>query len=203
MKCSPEGKVKGKVYSLPYVSLGMKLRLILLALLVALCIGQEKPVEKVQEQTQEVTAEPEEDQQLTDSAVQTLVESYFAALNQRDLSTLTSLTHPYYVEELLPFLEFVSQNDISFTIKSVSRLMDENEFRELEKGLSDEEFTQQIGKRGLSYEVVLAVTKGGTTYEDFTIFVEVGETEQGWKVLRPYVLQVLIETELEVRDSEK
>lgn len=185
----------------------MKLKLVLLILLVTLCIGQEKPAEKVQEQVQEetpeVTVEPEEDQQLIDSSVRTLLESYFDALNQRDLTVMTSLTHPYYTEEILPFLEFVRENDISFTIKSFSLLMDENEFRESEKGFSDEKFAQQVGKRGLSYEVVLTVAKGGTIYDDFIIFVEVGETEQEWKVLEPYILQVLIETELEVRDSEK
>lgn len=68
--------------------------------------------------------------------------------------------------------------------------------------LSDEEFAQQVGERGLSYEIQLTVTKGDKTYEEFIVFVYVGETADGWKVLDPSLLQILIETELEIMELE-
>ncbi len=189
-----------KIYSCVYPLKCMK-KYILVILLVALCINQAEPEEVQKEIEEEEQSPPPEDRQLLDSTNKTAIEAYFSALNQRDFNSLQSLTHPYYAQDVQPLLDFVIQNDLSFTVNSVDPLMDEEGFRGEMSYLSDEEFSNQVGKRGLSYEVVLTVTKGDVSYEDFIVFVYIGETEEGWKVLDPYMLQLLIEAELEVKES--
>jgi hypothetical protein len=177
----------------------MRHSIIFIILLMALCIGQEKvPEEQVQEELL-----PEETPSIPDDLIKNMILSYFEALNQRNLNTLKSLTHPYYAADVQPFLEYVSENSMTFGVVTVSFLMDEDEFREMTKNLSDAEFSEQIGKRGLSYEVEMSVTTHDATYEEFFLFVYVGETDSGWKVIDPYLLQLLIESELEVLQLEE
>lgn len=182
----------------------MRYRAVFVILLVTMCIGQE-PQQEVAEEVESPAYEelPEEEPPPPDELIQGLIQAYFDALNQRSTDQVTALTHPYYASDVSVLMDFVTQNNISFTVTSFSSLMDEEEFREMMKSLSDAEFAQQVGKRGFSYEVVLTVTKGDAVYEEFVIFMEVGETEEGWKVLDPYTLQAIIEAELEVKESEK
>lgn len=173
-------------------------------LLVTMCIGQEEMAEEVEvyEESPPETEPPREEvEPIPEDLIQDVVEAYFEALNQRDLTTLKSLTHPFYGEYVEPFLEFVSEKDITFEIVSISQLADPDEFEVLMKNLSDEQFAQQVGKRGLSYEIELRVIKAGESYEGFIVFVYVGEVEEGWKVLDPETLQLVIEAELEVIES--
>lgn len=175
----------------------MRYSVILIVLLMTLCIGQKEVPDQVPEETQ-----PPEKTPIPDELIQDIVRAYFEALNQRDLGTLKSLTHLYYIEDVQPFLEYVKEENITFAIVSVSLLMDQDEFREMTKNMSDEEFAQQVGKRGISYEIELNITQKDETYEEFFLFVELGETDDGWKVLDPYLLQLLIESELEVFQEE-
>ncbi len=181
----------------------MRYKIIFLILLVTMCIGQEEApkVAEVEEKPlpEEVEPEPEV---VPHEVIQDMIVSYFGALNQRDLDTVQSLTHPYYASDAKSFLDYVSQNNITFKVDSISQIMDQSEFREMMKNLSDTEFFQQVGKRGLSYDVELTVTKAGKSYKAFFVFVYVGELEDGWKVLDPELLQILIETELEVMEAE-
>lgn len=175
----------------------MRYSVIFIVLLMTLCIGQKEVPDQVPEETQLPEKPP-----IPDELIQDIVRAYFEALNQRDLDTLKSLTHPYYIEDVQPFIEYVKEENITFAIVSVSLLMDQDEFREMTKNMSDEEFAQQVGKRGISYEIELSITQKGETYEEFFLFVELGETDDGWKVLDPYLLQLLIESELEVFQEE-
>ncbi len=177
----------------------MKWKAIFLVLLVAMCIGQEETPEEEQVTEEPLpTAEPP----IPDNLIQGMVATYFEALNNRNMDTLQSLTHPFYSKDVPSLLTFVSQNNLVFVVNSVSRLMETQEYREIMSNLSDEEFAQQVGERGLSYEIQLTVTKGDKTYEEFIVFVYVGETADGWKVLDPSLLQILIETELEIMELE-
>ena len=182
----------------------MRYKIIFLILLVTMCIGQEEapPVEEVEEillPEEEVEPEPEV---IPHEVIQDMIVSYFGALNQRDLDTVQSLTHPYYASDAKSFFDYVSQNNITFKVESISQIMDQSEFREMMGNLSDIEFIQQVGKRGLSYDVELTVTKAGKSYKGFFVFVYVGELEDGWKVIDPELLHILIETELEVKEAE-
>ena len=175
----------------------MRYGVIFVVFLMALCVGQEEVPEQLPEQTQ-----PPEKPVIPDELIQDIIKDYFEALNLRDLDTLKSLTHPYYLDDVQPFVEYVKENNITFAITSVSLLMDQDEFREMTKNMSDEEFAQQVGKRGISYEIELSITQKDETYEEFFLFVELGETDDGWKILDPYLLQLLIESELEVFQEE-
>ncbi|MBU7013807.1 MAG: hypothetical protein HXS52_07150 [Theionarchaea archaeon] len=162
----------------------MRYAAIFLILLTAACIGQES------EQPQ-VMATPEE-----------IITSYVEGLNQRNLAEIEDLTHPYFVNDAEQLLDFVTNEKLRFEIAGISLVMEEEEFREMTKGLSDAEFAEQIGKRGRSYEVIVTVTTSDTSYEEILLFIELGETEEGWKVIEPNVLQLLIETSLEVAQAE-
>jgi len=189
----------GNFYSSLCFSHPMKWKAIFLVLLFAMCIGQEEAPEE--EQVTEGPL-PTEEPPIPDNLIQGMVATYFEALNNRNMDTLQSLTHPFYGRDVPSLLTFVSQNNLVFVVKFVSRLMETHEYREIMSNLSDEEFAQQVGERGLSYEIQLTVTKGDKTYEEFIVFVYVGETADGWKVLDPSLLQILIETELEIMELE-
>jgi hypothetical protein len=163
----------------------MRYAAIFLVLLTAACMSQQP------EQPQERQLTPEE-----------IITLYFESLNQKDLVGLEDLTHPFFVKDAEELLDFVTNQKLTFEITETSPLMDEEEFREMTKGLSDEEFAEQIGKRGISYEVIVTITTPDTTYKDIYLFIELGETEGGWKVVEPNVLQLLIETSLEVAQTE-
>lgn len=159
----------------------MRYAVIFLVLLTAACMGQES------EQPQEVQPAPEE-----------IIDSYFEGLNQRNLSELEDLTHSYFAEDAELLLDYVKNQNLTFEIVEISLLMKEEEFREMTKGLSDADFAEQIGKRGRSYEVIVTIITPDASYEEIFLFVELGETDDGWKVIEPSVLQLLIETSLEV-----
>lgn len=170
--------------------------------LFSLCVSQEvveekKPVISV---TPVITEEPAI---IPDEALRDMISRYFIALNQRDLTTLESLTHPYYRNDVKPFLDYIIENGLTFEIVSLSFLMDEVEFRKMTEILSDEEFEEQVGFRGVSYEVELRVTSHNEIYEGFFLFIELGETETVWTVLDPALLQLVIEGTLEVFQSEE
>lgn len=180
----------------------MKYKAILIVLLVAMCIGQKEPVSEEIEEVEEPP--PETLPPVPDDEIKDMVHAYFDALNQNDLTTLEELTHPFYVKDAQPFLEYISENNITFELTSISLLMKEEEFRsEMTKNLSDEEFAQQVGIRGVSYELELTLRKQGKSYPGCILFVEVGETEDGWKILDPSILQLVIESYLEVIESEE
>jgi len=176
--------------------------LCIVVFLFSLCVSQEevKEEEPVISVTPVVTEEPE---LIPDEALKGAITRYFTALNLRDLTTLESLTHPYYRDEVKPFLNYVIENGLTFEIVSLSFLMDEEEFRKMTEILSDEEFKEQVGTRGVSYEVELRVTANNEIYEGFYLFVELGETETGWTILDPALLQLVIEGTLEVFQSEE
>jgi hypothetical protein len=187
----------------------MRYGVILVVLLVIMCIGQEEAPELAQEPNEgQLSGEPpeeelSEEEPIPDDLIRSMIVMYFEALNQRNLATLESLTHPFYAEDVQPLLEYIDLNDLSFEIVAVSFVVDEEDFRELTQNLSDEEFAQQVGRRGLSYELELIVTQGDKIYEEFFLFMEVGETDEGWKVLDPYLLQLVIEAGLEVIQSQE
>jgi hypothetical protein len=164
----------------------MRYAVIFLVLLTAACMGQQS--EQIQERQQPT---PEE-----------IISSYFGNLNQRDLAGLEDLTHPFFVNDVEELLDYVTNQKLAFEITETSPLMEEEEFREMTKGLSDEEFAKQIGKRGISYEIIVTITTPDTSYDDIYLFIELGETDEGWKVVEPNVLQLLIETSLEVAQTE-
>ncbi|MBU7042376.1 MAG: hypothetical protein HXS47_02200 [Theionarchaea archaeon] len=170
----------------------------IVVLLFSLCVSQEETVKESQDVsvTPLVTGPPIPHEVLKD-----IITDYFQALNQRDMSTVTSLTHPYYIQDVGPFLDYVIDNNLLFDIVSISFLMDEEEFREMTEILSDEEFQEQVGSRGVSYEVELHVTMDAEVYEGFYLFIELGETESGWYILDPALLQLVIEGTLEVYQS--
>ncbi len=190
------------LYSLCIISPSMRYRILVVILLVTMCIGQEEAPEEIEVHEETPPPPTEGPPPIPENLIQDVIEAYFDALNERDLNTLNSLTHPFYSDYVKPFLDFVSQNDLTFEIVSVSQLADPDEFRELMKNLSEEQFAQQVGKRGLSYEVELRVIKGGKTYEGFVIFVYIGEVDETWNVLDPETLHLVIEAELEVIESE-
>ncbi|MBU7024580.1 MAG: hypothetical protein HXS40_10485 [Theionarchaea archaeon] len=163
----------------------MRYAVIFLVLLTAACMGQQS------EQPQEKQLTPEE-----------IISLYFDNLNQRDSAGLEDLTHPFFVKDTEELLDFVTNQKLTFEITETSPLMEEEEFREMTKGLSDEEFAEQVGKRGISYEVIVTITTPDTSYKDIYLFIELGETDEGWKVVEPSVLQLLIETSLEVAQTE-
>jgi len=169
-------------------------------LLMAMCMGQKEVSE--QQEVEEESPPPDTKPPIPDDVIKELIYAYFDALNQRNLSTLTELTHPLYVLDVQPFLEYVSENNISFELVSISLLMEEEEYREMMKNLSDAEFAQKVGKRGVSYELVLIMTKQDKSYSDCPLFIELGETDDGWKVLDPAILHMVIESYLEVVESE-
>lgn len=180
----------------------MRYGVIFVVLLFALCVNQvEVPPERTPAETHAVP--PEGSQPIPDSTIKNMIRDYFSALNNRDLEKLESLTHPYYKTAIPLLLEYVKNEEITFTVVSVSFLMDADGFREMTANLSDEEFTEQVGKRGISYEVELEVSKKEETYQDFIVFVEIGETDNGWKLVDPELLQLLIESEIEVRELEE
>ena len=176
--------------------------LCIVVFLFSLCVSQEgvEEEEPVISVTPVVTEEPV---MIPDEALEGMITRYFAALNQQDLTTLESLTHPYYGDEVKPFLDYVIENGLTFEIISLSFLMDEVEFRKMTEILSDEEFKEQVGARGVSYEVELRVTANNEIYEGFYLFIELGETETGWTILDPALLQLVIEGTLEVFQSEE
>jgi hypothetical protein len=178
----------------------MRYGVILVVLLFALCLNQGEDAGTPSETP---SLPPESSQPIPHSIIQDMIRDYFSALNNRDLGELKSLTHPYYESDIPLLLDYVKDEKITFTVVSISFLMDADGFREMTANLSDEDFTEQVGKRGLSYELILKVTKGEKTYEDFVIFVEVGETETGWKIIDPELLQLLIESEIEVMEAEE
>ena len=180
----------------------MRYRIIVLILLVTMCIGQKEVPEETEVYEETLPPPTEEPPPVPENLIQDLIEAYFEALNKKDLNALNSLTHPFYSDYVKPFLEFVRKNDLTFEIVSVSQLADPDEFRELMKNLSEEQFAQQVGKRGLSYEVELRVIKAGKTYEGFFVFVYVGEVDGTWNVLDPETLHLVIEAELEIIESE-
>ncbi|MGC1120611.1 MAG: hypothetical protein WBA22_05915 [Candidatus Methanofastidiosia archaeon] len=163
----------------------MRYAVVFLVLLTAACVGQQSEV------PQETQLTPEE-----------IIDLYFESLNQRDLAQLEDLTHPYFVKDAEELLDFVTNQKLTFEITEASLLMEEEEFREMTKGLSDEDFAEQIGKIGISYEVIVTITTPDTSYQEIFLFIELGETEEGWKVIEPNVLQLLIETSLEVAQTE-
>jgi hypothetical protein len=170
-------------------------------LLIAMCIGQEEPSEEIEDIT-ETTIPPSTPPPVPDSLIKDIIQNYFDALNQRNLYTLEELTHPYYVADASLLLEFVLKNNISFEIVSKSILMEEEEYEsEMLKTMSEEEFAQKVGKRGLSYDLELVIVKLGKSYPECFLFIEVGETEDGWKVLDPSMLQLVLESYLEVIES--
>ncbi|MGD2250679.1 MAG: hypothetical protein PVF58_19965 [Candidatus Methanofastidiosia archaeon] len=178
----------------------MRYGIILVVLLFALCLNQAEDAET----PLETPALPSEGSQtIPHSVIKDTIRDYLSALNNRDVGELKSLTHPYYESDIPLLLDYVKEEKITFTVVSISFLMDADGFREMTTNLSDEDFAEQVGKRGLSYELILKVTKGEKTYEDFVIFVEVGETETGWKIVDPELLQLLIESELEVLELEE
>ncbi|MBU7030132.1 MAG: hypothetical protein HXS48_24580 [Theionarchaea archaeon] len=180
----------------------MKYKAIFIVLLMAMCIGQKGPEEEVEEV--EKTLPPDVLPPVPDDAIRDMIRTYFNALNQNDLTTLEGLTHPFYVKDVQPFLEYIGGNNISLELTSISLLMKEEEFRtEMTKNLSDEEFAQLVGIRGVSYELELTMTKQGISFPGCVLFVEVGETEDGWKVLDPSILHLVIESYLEVMESEE
>jgi hypothetical protein len=187
----------------------MRYGVILVVLLVIMCIGQEEAPELVQEPNEDqLSGEPSEEElseeePIPDDLIQSMIVAYFEALNQRNLATLESLTHPFYADDVQSLSEYIDQNDLSFEIVSVSFVIDEEDFREMTRNLSDEEFAHQVGKRGLSYELELIVTQKDRSYEEFFLFLEFGETDEGWKVLDPYLLQLVIEAGLEVMQSQE
>jgi hypothetical protein len=196
-------KVNQKIFNEIFDLSSMKYVAICIVVFVfSLCVSQPEPIEDKPEisVTPVVTAEPTV---VPDDVLDELIRRYFNALNQRDLTTLQSLTHPFYSSDVNPFLDYVVEHNLSFDIVSLSFLMDEIEFREMTEVLSDEEFKEQVGLRGVSYEIELYVTKGTEVFEGFYLFVELGETEDGWKILDPGLLQLVIEGTLEVFQSEE
>lgn len=181
----------------------MRYRVILMVLLVAMCIGQEKQSEEIEEADEPLipTSTPPP---IPDSLIKDIIQNYFDAMNQRDLNTLEDLTHPFYVADAAVLMDFVRKNNISFESLSLSILMDEEEYRnEMLGTMSELEFAEKVGKRGLSYELELVIVKLGKSYPDCFLFIEVGETGDGWKILDPLMLQLVLESYLEVIESEE
>ena len=175
----------------------MKYKVVFVVLLLTMCIGQDKQPESEEELLPE-TLPP-----IPDGEIKELIQTYFDALNKGDISTLQKLIHPFYAGDIPPFLDYIRRNDISFELNSTSILMKEKEFRETMKSLSDVEFAQQVGRRGVSYEVELTITKEGNAYPYCFLFVEMGDTEDGWKVLDPSMFQLVVEEYLEIMESEE
>lgn len=172
-----------------------------MVLLIAMCIGQEEPSKEV-EDIVKPSAPPSTPPPIPDGLIKDIIQHYFDALNQRDLKTLEELTHPYYVADASVLLEFVQKNNISFESISKSILMKEEEYKnEMLATMSEEEFAKKVGKRGLSYGLELVIVKLGKSYPDCYLFIEVGETEDGWKVLDPLMLQLVLESYLEVIEA--
>lgn len=180
---------------------------VLLIALIALCIGQEKPPEEEPEEEPEVTVEeilPETLPPVPDDVLKGIIRAYFDALNQRDLNTLQELTHPYYAADAPLLMQFVSKNNISLELTSVSMLMKENSFkRDMLKTMTEEEFAQKVGVRGVSYELELILRKQDTSFPDCFLFIELGETEDGWKILDPAMFQIVLEEYLEILELEE
>ncbi len=179
----------------------MRYRVILVVLLIAMCIGQEKQSEEIEE-VDETSIPPSTPPPIPDSLIKDIIQNYFDALNQRDLNTLEELTHPFYVSDAAALMDFVRKNSISFESISLSILMREEEYKsEMLGTMSELEFAEKVGKRGLSYELELVIVKLGKSYPDCFLFIEVGETEDGWKILDPLMLQLVLESYLEVIES--
>ncbi|MBU7017937.1 MAG: hypothetical protein HXS44_10540 [Theionarchaea archaeon] len=179
----------------------MRYRVILVVLLIAMCIGQEEPSEESGEGV-ETSLPPSTPPPIPDGLIKSIIQSYFDALNQRDLDTLEELTHPYYVADAAVLMDFVLKNNISFKSISPSILMEDEEYRsEMLGTMSELEFAEKVGKRGLSYDIELIIVKLGKSYPDCYLFIEIGETEDGWKVLDPEMLQLVLESYLEVIES--
>ena len=172
-----------------------------MVLLIAMCIGQEKPPDEIEE-ANETSAPPSTPPPIPDSLIKDIIQNYFDALNQRDLITLEELTHPFYVADAAVLMDFVWKNNISFESISLSILMGEEDYKsEMLGSMSELEFAEKVGKRGLSYELELVIVKLGKSYPDCFLFIEVGETEGGWKILDPLMLQLVLESYLEVIES--
>ena len=179
----------------------MRYGVIFVVVLLVMCIGQEESseLESGEEQIPAETLPP-----VPDDALKDMIHMYFEALNQRDATFLEKVTHPFYTAEVQPLLDYVSDNNISFEITSASMLMKENSFRrEMMKTMTEEEFAQQIGRRGVSYELELVIAKQDKSYPYCFLFIEVGETEDGWKVLNPSIFQMVLEEYLEILESEE
>lgn len=142
-------------------------------------------------------------QPVPDDQIKNMIMTYFEALNQRDFDTVMSLTHPSYALDVPSLLAYIRENSLSFDIISCSLFMDQDEFRKTIEHLYEEDVVQPVFKRGLSYNLQLGFAKADQLSHRFLFYMDVAETEDGWKVLDPLALQAAIGIELKIKELKR
>ena len=141
-------------------------------------------------------------QPVLDDQIKNMIMTYFEALDQKDFDTVMSLTHPSYALDVPSLLAYIRENSISFNIVSCSLFMDQDEFRKTIEHLYEEDVVQPVFERGLSYNVQLVFEKDQHSHR-FLFYMDVAETEDGWKVLDPLALQAAIGIELKIKELKR